>query len=156
MCQSHHVVEDEARVGQLEVLEQAVELPAVERAPGTVQVVSGLRLLSGVVVVLELHRGRRTVSAAHPPPTLRPARGGDVRTHLVEDAKLLSRLGGHLLSSALHVGVKRLLDGCGKREVSPTALTHLTDQVWSLRLFYSVSAQSPNFRCQPVETQPKL
>lgn len=56
---SHHIVEDEARVGQLEVLEQAVELSAVERAPGTVQVVSGLRLLPAVVVVQELHREDR-------------------------------------------------------------------------------------------------
>lgn len=65
VCESHHVVEDEARVGQLEVLDQAVEFPAVERAPGTVQVVSGLRLLPSVVVILELHRRRHTFSSAH-------------------------------------------------------------------------------------------
>lgn len=51
---SHHVVEVEAGVGELEVFEQTVEPPAVERAPGAVKVVSGLRLLPGVVVVLEL------------------------------------------------------------------------------------------------------
>lgn len=52
------------------MLEQAVQLPAVERAPGTVQVVSGLRLLPSVVVVLELHSGRHTVSSASfLPPT---------------------------------------------------------------------------------------
>lgn len=53
---SHHVVEDEARVRQFEVFDQTVELPAVERTPGTVQVVSGLRLLPSVVVVLELNK----------------------------------------------------------------------------------------------------
>lgn len=36
------------------MFEQTVELPAVERAPGAVEVISGLRLLPGVVVVLEL------------------------------------------------------------------------------------------------------
>lgn len=51
---SHHIVEDEAGVRQLEVFEQTVELPAVEGTPGTVEVVSGLRLLPRVVVVLEL------------------------------------------------------------------------------------------------------
>lgn len=42
------------------MFEQTVEPPAVERAPGAVKVVSGLRLLPGVVVVLELQvdRGR--------------------------------------------------------------------------------------------------
>lgn len=51
---SHHVVEDEAGVGQLEVFEQTVQLPAVEGTPGTVEVISGLGLLPCVVVVLEL------------------------------------------------------------------------------------------------------
>lgn len=50
----HHVVENEAGVRQFEVFEQTVELPAVQRAPGTVQVVPGLRLLPRVIVVLEL------------------------------------------------------------------------------------------------------
>lgn len=40
------------------MLEQTVEPPAVERAPGAVEVVSGLRLLPGVVVVLELQVDR--------------------------------------------------------------------------------------------------
>lgn len=62
-----------------------------------------------------------------------------MRTHLVEDAELLSRLGGHLLPSALHVCVNRLFDGCGEKGVNPAALTHLSDLVLSLRLFYSVS-----------------
>lgn len=58
---THHVVEDETGVGQLEVFQQAVELPAVQRAPGTVEVISSLRLLPGVVVVLELGRKTETV-----------------------------------------------------------------------------------------------
>lgn len=53
---SHHVVEDEAGVRQFEVFDETVELPAVEGAPGTVEVVSGLRLLPRVAVVLELDR----------------------------------------------------------------------------------------------------
>lgn len=36
------------------MFEQTVQLPAVQRAPGAVEVVSGLRLLPRVVVVLEL------------------------------------------------------------------------------------------------------
>lgn len=40
------------------MFEQTVEPPAVERTPGAVEVVSGLRLLPGVVVVLELEVGR--------------------------------------------------------------------------------------------------
>lgn len=48
------------------MFEQTVELPAVQRAPGTVEVVSGLRLLPSVVVVLELdrseHRAHSSVS----------------------------------------------------------------------------------------------
>lgn len=56
---AHHIVEDEAGVGQFEVFEQTVELPAVEGAPGTVEVVSGLRLLPSVVVVLELNKKSR-------------------------------------------------------------------------------------------------
>lgn len=36
------------------MFEQTVELPAVQRTPGTVEVVSGLSLLPRVVVVLEL------------------------------------------------------------------------------------------------------
>lgn len=53
---THHIVEDKAAVGQLEVLEEAVELEAVEGAPGAVQVVPGLSLLPGVIVVQELGR----------------------------------------------------------------------------------------------------
>lgn len=55
---SHHIDEVEAGVRELEVFEQTVEPPAVERTPGAVEVVSGLRLLPGVVVVLELEVGR--------------------------------------------------------------------------------------------------
>lgn len=58
---SHHVGEDEAGVGQLEVFDQTVELPAVEGAPGTVEVVSGLRLLLRVAVVLKLDGNTREV-----------------------------------------------------------------------------------------------
>ena len=53
-----HVAEDEARVREFEVLEQAVELAAVQGAPGTVEVISGLRLLPRVVVVQELKDNR--------------------------------------------------------------------------------------------------
>lgn len=60
LCLAHHVVEDEAGVRQFEVFEQTVELPAVQRTPGTVEVVSGLRLLPRVVVVLELNRRKDT------------------------------------------------------------------------------------------------
>lgn len=52
---THHVAEDEAGVGELEVLEEAVEFAAVQGAPGAVKVVSRLRLLPGVVVVQKLH-----------------------------------------------------------------------------------------------------
>ena len=41
------------------MFDQTVELPAVERTPGTVEVVSGLRLLLSVVVVLELDETRK-------------------------------------------------------------------------------------------------
>lgn len=61
---SHHVVEDEAGVRQFEVFEQTVELPAVQRTPGTVEVVSGLSLLPRVVVVLELDGRTEAVSEA--------------------------------------------------------------------------------------------
>lgn len=40
------------------MFEQAVEFAAVQRAPGTVEIVSGLRLLPGVVVVQELSKNR--------------------------------------------------------------------------------------------------
>lgn len=51
---THHVAEDEAGVGEFEVLEEAVEFAAVQGAPRAVKVVSRLRLLAGVVVVQEL------------------------------------------------------------------------------------------------------
>lgn len=62
MRRTHHIVEDKTRVGQLEVFEQTVELPAVERTPGTVEVISGLGLLPSVVVVLKLGGKTETVS----------------------------------------------------------------------------------------------
>lgn len=40
------------------MFDETVQLPAVDGAPGTVQVVSGLRLLPSVVVVLELSTDR--------------------------------------------------------------------------------------------------
>lgn len=43
---------------ELEVFEQAVEFAAVQSAPGTVEVISGLRLLPCVVVVQELKNNR--------------------------------------------------------------------------------------------------
>lgn len=58
MSSTDHIAEDEAGVGELEVLEQAVELAAVQSAPGAVEVVSGLRLLPRVVVVQELNENR--------------------------------------------------------------------------------------------------
>lgn len=69
VCLSHHVVEDEAGVRQFEVFEQTVELPAVQRTPGTVEVVSGLRLLPRVVVVLELNTRTEAVSVREPSST---------------------------------------------------------------------------------------
>ncbi len=69
MSLSHHIVEDEAGVRQFEVFEKTVELPAVEGTPGTVEVVSGLRLLPRVVVVLELDRKTETVSVREPKQT---------------------------------------------------------------------------------------
>ena len=51
---THHVGEEEPRMRQLEVLEQRVELQAVEVAPGTVQVLAGLGALHRVAVVEEL------------------------------------------------------------------------------------------------------
>lgn len=42
------------------MFEQAVELPAVQCTPRTVEVVSGLRLLPCVVVVLKLEDNRRS------------------------------------------------------------------------------------------------
>lgn len=50
----YHIVENEARVRELEVLEKAVEFAAVERTPGTVEIVSRLGLLPRVIVVQEL------------------------------------------------------------------------------------------------------
>jgi len=47
------------------VLDEAVELPAVEGAPGAVQVVSGLRLLPRVAVVLELHNNTHSETQQH-------------------------------------------------------------------------------------------
>lgn len=54
----HHVVEDEAGMGEFEVFEEAVEFAAVQGTPGTVQIISGLRLLPRVVVVQELDKHR--------------------------------------------------------------------------------------------------
>lgn len=56
----HHIVEDEATVGEFEVLEQAVQLAAVEGAPGAVQVVARLCLLTRVIVVQELEDNNTT------------------------------------------------------------------------------------------------
>ena len=41
-------------VGEFEVFEEAVEFPAVQRAPRTMQVIPSLRLLPRVVVVQKL------------------------------------------------------------------------------------------------------
>ena len=53
-CSTYNVGKEEPRVAQLEVFEERVELEAVEAAPGTVEVLPGLGLLSAVVVVQEL------------------------------------------------------------------------------------------------------
>lgn len=55
----HHIVEDEAVVRQFEVFEEAVKFTAVKRTPGTVQVVSSLRLLPCVIVIQKLQREER-------------------------------------------------------------------------------------------------
>lgn len=61
---------------ELEVLEEAVELTAVQCAPGTVQVLSGLRLLPCVIVIQELqNKGMDTrdhdhTAAHHTRPTI--------------------------------------------------------------------------------------
>lgn len=49
------------------MFDQTVELPAVQRTPGTVEVVSGLRLLPRVVVVLELDGGTEEARALMSP-----------------------------------------------------------------------------------------
>lgn len=54
----YHIVENEAGVGQFEVFEQAVEFAAVQSTPGTVKIVSRLRLLPRVIVVKELNKNR--------------------------------------------------------------------------------------------------
>lgn len=65
----YHIGEEEPRVGQLEVLEQRVELDAVERAPRAVEVFPRLRLLSRVGVVQELiHYPQRLVRLAQQAP----------------------------------------------------------------------------------------
>ena len=110
----HHVVEVKARVGQFEVLEQAVELPAVERAPGAVQVVSGLRLLPRVVVVLELELDGGSASDLRQQERLRAA-----HAHLVEDAELLPQLGCDLFSPGLRFAVCRLFNICGSKTSEP-------------------------------------
>ena len=65
---THHVCEEKSWVGELEVFQQGVELHAVERAPGAVEVLPRLRLLPRVVVVQKL---------VHDPgrPLLRPRVG---------------------------------------------------------------------------------
>lgn len=78
MSPSHHIVEDEAGVGQFEVFEQTVELPAVEGTPGTVEVVSGLRLLPSVVVVLELEKGHSECESVETAKTDTNVRGTSV------------------------------------------------------------------------------
>lgn len=45
-------------MGEFEVFEQAVEFAAVQSAPGTVKIISGLCLLPCVVVVQELNKDR--------------------------------------------------------------------------------------------------
>lgn len=60
MTASHHIIEDEPRVGKFQVFEQTVELPAVECTPGAVEVISGLCLLPCVVVILKLQRQKGT------------------------------------------------------------------------------------------------
>ena len=51
---SYHVCEEESWMTKFEMFEERVELLAVEAAPGTVEVLPGLGLLSAVVVVQEL------------------------------------------------------------------------------------------------------
>lgn len=58
LLRTDHIAEDEARMREFEVFEEAVEFAAVQSAPGTVEVISGLRLLPRVVVVQELNKNR--------------------------------------------------------------------------------------------------
>ena len=51
---THSVGEDEASMTKLQMFEQAVELTTIDRAPGTVQILSRLSLLPRVVVVNKL------------------------------------------------------------------------------------------------------
>lgn len=55
---THHIAEDKAGMGEFEVFEEAVEFAAVQGAPGTVKIISRLRLLPGVVVVQELNKNQ--------------------------------------------------------------------------------------------------
>lgn len=57
----YHIVEDETGVREFEVFEKAVEFAAVQGAPGTVKIISGLRLLPRVIVVQKLSDKRRQV-----------------------------------------------------------------------------------------------
>lgn len=61
---AHHIVKNEAVVRELQVFEEAVKFAAVQCAPGTMQVISGLRLLPCVIVVQELQSSgnRETVA----------------------------------------------------------------------------------------------
>ena len=75
------------------MFDQTVELPAVERTPGTVEVVSGLRLLLSVVVVLELDEKRKgeceAVQAHTDPSSLSSAIVLLIKTREETNAKLL-------------------------------------------------------------------
>lgn len=136
---SHHVVEVKARVGQLEVFEQTVELPAVERAPGAVEVVSGLRLLPGVVVVLELEvdtggqvrSGPRRLRAGSQEARRQTSAGAAAQTHLVEDAELLSQLRCDLFSSGLHFAGYRLFHICSRKTSELRISSSLAETLFS-------------------------
>lgn len=47
-------------MGEFEVLQQAVEFAAVQRTPGTVKVISRLRLLPRIIVVQKLEEEQTT------------------------------------------------------------------------------------------------
>lgn len=58
---SYHIVEDKAGVGEFEVFEQAVEFAAVQGTPGTVKIISRLRLLPRIIVVQKLRKNKPSI-----------------------------------------------------------------------------------------------
>lgn len=100
---THHVAEDEAGVGELEVLEEAVEFAAVQGAPGAVKVVSRLRLLPGVVVVQKLHKDQLQSQLYAASCSAAVQTGDSFSIYLIKYTELLPRLTLDLLFLCLNV-----------------------------------------------------